>query len=69
MDELRRPSHLSNGEGSKVCRRLVEAARLSGGVFGGSTVTRTREATGEALHVPGRNFRRKTASITDDTGK
>jgi len=69
MDELRRPSFPNNGEGSKVCRRLDEAAKLSGGVFDGSTVTRTREATGEALHVPGRNSRRKTASITDDTGK
>jgi hypothetical protein len=69
MDELRRPSFLSFGEGSKVCRRLDVAAKLSGGVFDGGTVTRTREATGEALHVPGRNSRRKTASITDDTGK
>ena len=69
MDEFRRPSFLSIGEGSMVCRRLAEAVRLSGGVFDGSTVTRTREATGEALHVPGRNSRRKIASITDDTGK
>ena len=41
----------------------------SGGVDGGGTVTRTRKATGEALHVPGRNPRRETDPITDDTGK
>jgi len=69
MDDLRRPSHLSFGEGSKGCRRLAEATELSGGVFDGSTVTRIRKATGEALHAPGRNSRRKTTSITDDTGK
>ncbi len=52
MDELRRPSFLSIGEGSKVCRRLDEAAKLSGGVFDGSTVTRTREATGDPALWP-----------------
>jgi hypothetical protein len=32
-------------------------------------VTRTNEATGEALLVPGRNVLRKTSLITSDTGK
>lgn len=32
-------------------------------------VTRTNQATGEALLVPGRNALRKTAPITSNTGK
>ncbi len=48
---------------------LAEALFHSGGVFGGGTVTRTCEATGEAPHAPWRNPWSKTASITDDTGK
>ncbi len=48
---------------------LAETSVHSGGVFGGGTVTRTRKATGEALHAPGRNPRRETVPITDDTGK
>jgi hypothetical protein len=50
-------------------RNLAEARVHSGGVFGGGTVTRTRKATGEALHAPGRNPRRDPVPITDDTGK
>ena len=50
-------------------RNLAETSVHSGGVSGGGTVTRTREATGEALHVPGRNTRRETVPITGDTGK
>src|SRR4029450_2686446 len=37
------------GEGSMERRNLADAARHSGGVRSGSTVTRTRQATGEAL--------------------
>ncbi len=69
MDEIRRPSFPSLGEGSMDWRNLAEAPVYSGGVFGGGTVTRTCEATGEALHVPWRNLRSKTSPITDDTGK
>ncbi len=50
-------------------RNLAETPVHSGGVFDGGTVTRTREATGEALHAPWRNPWSKTAPITDDTGK
>ncbi len=69
MDEIRRSSFLSYGEGSMGRRKLVEAPTHSGGVYDGGTVTRTRKATGEALHVPWRNLRSKTVPITDDTGK
>ena len=69
MDEIRRPSFLSLGEGSMGRRKLDDAPDHSGGVFGGGTVTRTREATGEALHAPWRNPRRETVPITDNTGK
>jgi hypothetical protein len=69
MDEIRRPRLLSKHEGNMGWRNLAEARVHSGGVFGGGTVTRTREATGEALHVPGRNPWRETVPITDDTGK
>ena len=69
MDEIRRPSFLSLGEGRMGRRNLAEALVHSGGVFGGGTVTRTCEATGEALHAPWRNPRSKTSPITDDTGK
>ncbi len=69
MDEIRRPSFPCLGEGSMGWRNLAEALVHSGGVFGGGTVTRTRKATGEALHVPWRNSRSKTVPITDDTGK
>ncbi len=69
MDEIRRPSFLSYGEGSMGRRKLVEAPTHSGGVYDGGTVTRTCEATGEALHAPGRKPRRETVPITDDTGK
>jgi len=50
-------------------RNLAETPVHSGGVFDGGTVTRTCEATGEALHAPWRNRRSKTVPITDDTGK
>ena len=43
-------------EGSMERRRLAEAAIHSGGVISDGTVTRTHEATGEALLVPGENF-------------
>ncbi len=68
MDEIRRPSFFGLGEGSMGRRNLAEASSHSGGVFGGGTVTRTCEATGEALHAPGRNLRKETVAITDDTG-
>ncbi len=69
MDEIRRSSFLGLGEGSMGGRNLAEAPVHSGGVFGGGTVTRTRKATGEALHVPWRNPWSKSAPITDDIGK
>ena len=69
MDEIRRSSFLSLGEGSMDWRTLAETPVHSGGVFDGGMVTRTREATGETLHAPGRNPRSKTVPITDDTGK
>jgi hypothetical protein len=69
MDEIRRPRLLNKREGNMGWRNLAEARAHSGGVFGGGTVTRTREATGEALHAPWRNRRSKTVPITDDTGK
>jgi hypothetical protein len=69
MDEIRRSSFLSCGEDSMDWRNLAEACVHSGGVDGGGTVPRTREATGEALHAPWRNPRRETVPITGDTGK
>jgi hypothetical protein len=69
MDEIRRSSYLSFGEGSMGGRILVDAPTHSGGVYDGGTVTRTCEATGEALHAPWRNPWSKTVPITDDTGK
>src|SRR5260221_7367112 len=48
----RRPSPLWWGEGSITGRRLTDAACHSGGVVGGSTVTRACPATGETVLVP-----------------
>ncbi len=69
MDAVRRSRQLSMREDYMDWLNLAETSVHSGGVYDGCTVTRTCEATGEALHAPGRNPRRETVPITDDTGK
>src|ERR1035437_7747288 len=51
------------------CRNLTDAASRSRRGGSDSTVTRTCQATGEALLVPARNHRSKVDRITGATGK
>src|SRR5262245_5310182 len=51
------------------CRNLTDAASPPRRGGSDSTVTRTCQATGEALLVPARNRRSKVGRITGDTGK
>jgi len=54
--KTRRPSRLTDGEGSMGRRKLAAGAHHSGGVDCDGTVTRTYGATGEALLAPGENL-------------
>jgi len=65
----RGPSPQLKGEGSMGCRNLTDAASRSRRGGSDSTVTRTCQATGEALLVPARNHRSKVDRITGATGK
>jgi len=65
----RGPSPQLKGEGSMGCRNLTDAASRSRRGESDSTVTRTYQATGEALLVPARNHRSKVDRITGATGK
>ena len=65
----RGPSPQLKGEGSMGCRNLTDAASRSRRGESDSTVTRTCQATGEALLVPARNHRSKVDRITGATGK
>src|SRR5207342_2008616 len=51
------------------CRNLTDAAPLPRRGGSDSTVTRTCQATGEALLVPAGNRRSKVGRITGQTGK
>src|ERR1700682_1337776 len=51
------------------CRNLTDAASPPRRGGSDSTVTRTCQATGEALLVPARNRRSKVGRITGETGK
>ena len=66
---IRGPSPQLKGEGSMGCRNLTDAASRSRRGGSDSTVTRTCQATGEALLVPARNHRSKVDRITGATGK
>src|SRR6266496_2589738 len=66
---IRGPSLQLKGEGSMGCRNLTDAAPSPRRGGSDSTETRTRQATGEALLVPGRNHRSKVDRITGATGK
>ena len=59
-NELRRPSPLMSGEGSRAWRRLTDAPHHFGGVVRGSTGTRTCRATGETVLVPPSNRWRRS---------
>src|ERR1035437_2875274 len=65
----RGPSPQLKGEGRMGCRNLTDAASRSRRGGSDSTVTRTCQATGEALLVPERNHRSKVDRITGATGK
>ena len=67
--KTRKPSLQLEGEGKMDRRKLddtVESFRRGGS---DSMVTRTNQATGEALLVPGRNLWSKVDSITVNSGK
>ncbi len=67
--KFRRPSPLLPGEGSMAFRNLTEAKSSLRRGGRGSTVTRTCQATGEAVLVPSRNRRSKVDRITGTPGK
>ncbi len=68
-EEIRRPSLQPEGEGNMSSRTLTDAAisLRRGGSDG--TMTRTCQATGEALLAPARNCRSKVGLITGEPGK
>ena len=68
-DQPRRPSGRVHREGNMGCRSLADAAARSGGIGSDSTVTRTQQATGEALLAPLRNQRNWVGRITGAPGK
>lgn len=68
-EKLRRSSLQPEGEGSMGSGRLVLTADPLRRGGSDSMVTRTRQATGETLLVPGRNHWRKVSPITSNTGK
>src|ERR1700674_4882075 len=56
---IRRPSVCQAREGNRARRNLADAAAALRRGGSGGTVTRTRQATGEALLVPSRNRRKR----------
>ena len=67
--KFRRPSLQCLGEGNMVHCESTDAVGHSGGVVIDGMVTRTCQATGEALLIPMRNHRSQVGRITGDTGK
>ena len=67
--KFRRPSLQWLDEGSMVHCEATDAVDHSGGVVIDGMVTRTCQATGEALLIPMRNHRSQVGRITGDTGK
>ena len=57
------------GEGCMTRRRPIDAVGRSGGVVSDGTITRTHQATGEALLVPARKGGSWVGRITGNTGK
>ena len=68
-EKPRRPSLQPEGEGSMGSGRLALTADPLRRGGSDSMVTRTRQATGEALLAPVRNHWRKVGPITSNTGK